>query len=36
VNSPYLGRDLPGRVQFTVHGGVVTVADGAVVAELGA
>lgn len=28
-NSPYLGRDLPGRVEWTVHGGVPTVADGA-------
>ena len=33
-NSPYLGRDLPGRVQWTIHGGVVTVADGDLVAEL--
>jgi len=27
-NSPYLGRSLPGRVRWTVHGGRVTVADG--------
>ncbi|PJJ72285.1 dihydroorotase [Diaminobutyricimonas aerilata] len=30
-NSPYLGRSLPGRVVTTVHGGVVTVRDGALV-----
>ena len=28
VNSPYLGRDLPGRVVATVHRGVPTVLDG--------
>lgn len=28
VNSPYLGRELPGRVVATVHGGVPTVLDG--------
>jgi len=28
VNSPYLGRELPGRVVATVHGGVATVLDG--------
>lgn len=33
-NSPYLGRDLPGRVQWTIHGGVVTVDDGQLVQEL--
>ncbi|MGB4135555.1 MAG: dihydroorotase [Microbacterium sp.] len=33
-NSPYLGRELPGRVQWTVHGGVVTVSDGALVEDL--
>ncbi len=33
-NSPYLGRSLPGAVRWTFHGGVVTVADGALV-ELG-
>ncbi|MGP6171124.1 dihydroorotase [Microbacterium sp. A196] len=33
-NSPYLGRELPGRVQWTIHHGVVTVADGEVVPEL--
>ena len=27
-NSPYLGRELPGRVQWTLHGGIATVADG--------
>lgn len=36
VNSPYLGRALPGRVEYTVHGGVLTVDGGAVVEELGA
>ncbi|WCM54695.1 dihydroorotase [Microbacterium sp. EF45047] len=33
-NSPYLGRELPGRVQWTIHGGVVTLADGQLVEEL--
>jgi dihydroorotase len=28
VNSPYLGRLLPGRVVATIHGGVPTVLDG--------
>ncbi|HEX7834949.1 MAG TPA: dihydroorotase, partial [Pseudolysinimonas sp.] len=28
VNSPYLGRELPGRVVATIHGGVATVLDG--------
>ena len=28
VNSPYLGRELPGRVVATFHGGVPTVLDG--------
>jgi dihydroorotase len=28
-NSPYLGRELPGRVVATLHGGVPTVLDGA-------
>ena len=27
VNSPYLGRELPGRVVATIHGGVPTVLD---------
>jgi dihydroorotase len=27
-NSPYLGRELPGRVVATIHGGVPTVLDG--------
>ena len=30
VNSPYLGRELPGVIRWTVYGGLVTVADGAV------
>lgn len=29
VNSPYLGRELPGRVVATIHGGIPTVLDGA-------
>lgn len=33
-NSPYLGRELPGRVQWTIHGGVVTVDGGVLVEEL--
>jgi dihydroorotase len=33
-NSPYVGRELPGRVVWTVHQGVPTVADG-VLAEQG-
>jgi len=36
MNSPYLGRALPGRVEFTVHGGTLTVDGGAVVEELNA
>lgn len=28
VNSPYLGRELPGRVVATIHGGIPTVLDG--------
>jgi dihydroorotase len=28
VNSPYLGRELPGRIVATIHGGVPTVLDG--------
>jgi len=28
VNSPYLGRELPGRVVATLHAGVPTVLDG--------
>ncbi|MEN0024790.1 MAG: dihydroorotase, partial [Microbacterium sp.] len=34
ANSPYLGRDLPGRVEYTIHGGTVTVEAGSVVEEL--
>lgn len=34
ANSPYLGQDLPGRVEVTVHGGVVTVEGGELVEEL--
>ncbi len=33
VNSPYLGRRLPGDVRFTVHAGRLTVADGALTEE---
>ncbi len=28
ANSPYLGRELPGRVAWTFHGGVATLRDG--------
>ena len=31
INSPYLGRQLPGRVVHTVHRGVITVDDGVLV-----
>ena len=31
VNSPYLGRDLPGQVVATIHRGVPTVLDGGLV-----
>jgi dihydroorotase len=31
VNSPYLGRELPGRVVATVHNGYTTVVDGELV-----
>ncbi|GAA5151433.1 dihydroorotase [Microbacterium pseudoresistens] len=34
VNSPYLGRELPGTVRWTVHRGYATVADGVVVEDL--
>ena len=36
VNSPYLGRTLPGRVMATFHNGYATVLDGRVVEEVGA
>lgn len=36
VNSPYLGRALPGRVEYTIHNGTLTVASGTLVEELGA
>jgi dihydroorotase len=29
INSPYLGRELPGEVRWTLHRGVPTVVDGA-------
>ena len=29
INSPYLGRELPGRVVWTFHGGTATVREGA-------
>jgi dihydroorotase len=32
-NSPYLGRELPGRVVVTVHDGYPTLLDGALVDE---
>jgi len=31
VNTPYVGRQLPGRVMYTIHRGVLTVDDGALV-----
>ena len=31
INSPYLGRELPGRIIATVHDGYATVLDGALV-----
>ena len=34
VNSPYRGRELPGRIVTTVHNGVATVMDGSLVEEL--
>ncbi len=34
VNSPYLSMTLPGRIAWTFHRGVATVADGAVVDQL--
>jgi dihydroorotase len=34
ANSPYLGRELPGQIQWTIHRGVITVADGELVEEL--
>ena len=36
VNSPYLGRTLPGRVVATFHNGYATALDGRVVEEVGA
>ena len=36
TNSPYLGRELPGEVRWTVHRGTATVADGALVEGIGA
>ncbi|WP_423493923.1 dihydroorotase [Microbacterium esteraromaticum] len=33
-NSPYLGRELPGRIQWTIHGGVVTLDGGELVEDL--
>ncbi|MCX6501221.1 MAG: dihydroorotase [Microbacterium sp.] len=32
ANSPYLGRELPGRVAWTFHGGVATLRDGVLTA----
>ena len=34
VNSPYLGRELPGEVRWTVYNGTPTVRDGALVESL--
>lgn len=36
TNSPYLGRELPGEVRWTVRSGIPTVADGAVLDAPGA
>ncbi len=36
VNSPYLGQELPGRVEWTIHGGVITLAEGELTEGLGA
>jgi dihydroorotase len=36
VNSPYLGRELPGDVRFTLYRGVPTVVDGTVLDTPGA
>lgn len=33
TNSPYLGRELPGSVRWTIHRGFATVRDGALVEE---
>ena len=35
INSPYLGRELPGDVRWTLHAGVATVADGTLLEEPG-
>ena len=36
VNSPYLGRELPGEVRWTLHRGTATVADGVLLDAPGA
>ncbi|WP_314647468.1 dihydroorotase [uncultured Microbacterium sp.] len=36
TNSPYLGRALPGRVEYTVYGGRLTVDGGSLVEGIGA
>ena len=36
VNSPYLGRELPGEVRWTIYQGTPTVADGALLESPGA
>ncbi|MDR6875941.1 dihydroorotase [Microbacterium barkeri] len=36
ANSPYLGRELPGRVMWTIHRGSLTLADGELVEREGA
>lgn len=36
LNSPYIGRELPGQVRWTVHRGYATLADGLLVEEPGA
>lgn len=36
VNSPYVGRELPGRVEWTIHRGVLTLAGGELIEEVNA
>ena len=36
MNSPYLGRDLPGEVRWTLFRGAATVEDAVVAATMGA
>jgi dihydroorotase len=36
LNSPYLGRQLPGEVRWTMHAGTATVVDGTILDTPGA